>query len=229
MGTAVTSTIALLQTLIFKYTPSASALTHCSARTTLMTKTVLSIVSGDSSLWLIMIWNTQTIMPYRKQSRLTSRLTHLFLKVSTHSVSVSLLARLTSPSAFKLQGPRTIPSMALYFSLLMADTFTWFSLAIPRDWSEGKECWKAISKWGWTLVVAWSCRQANKSWKETCPKKMTVKLLVNIDPFTETLAGVWKITGKTVVKFVFLSGHILFLNAHVIKRELFPYYPDTIL
>lgn len=176
-----------------------------------------------------MIWNTQTIMTYRKQSRLTSRLMHLFVRVSTHSASVSLLARLTSPSASKLQGPRTIPSMPLYLLLFMADTFTWFSLAIPRDWSRGKECWKSISKWGWMLVVAWSCRQANMSWKETCPKKVTVKLLVNIDPFSETLAGVWKITGKTVVKVIFLWGHILFLNAHVTKRELFPYYPDTIL
>lgn len=168
-------------------------------------------------------------MPCRKQSRLTSRLTHLFLKVSTHSVSVSLLARLTSPSAFKLQGPRTISNMPLYLSLLTADTFTWFSPAIPRDWSEGKECWKSTFKWGWMLVVAWSCRQANMSWKEMCPKKMRVKLLVNTDPFSETLAGVWKITGKTVVKFIFLSGHILFLHAHVTERELFAYYPDTIL
>lgn len=62
-----------------------------------------------------------------------------------------------------------------------------------------------------------------------CPKKMRVKLLVNTDPFSETLAGVWKITGKTVVKFIFLSGHILFLHAHVTERELFAYYPDTIL
>lgn len=43
MATAVTSTIVLLQILIFKYTPSASALTHCSARATSMTKTVLSV------------------------------------------------------------------------------------------------------------------------------------------------------------------------------------------